>query len=178
MKRVLSIMAVMMMIASSFTSCTTSDQDEAMTLMGTWEGYLGVAMYSDYYGTSYDSYDTTIQFNSSGWGSTSGSGYELDRFHNAPWQYLYNPIYWTVSNGTIVITYPNQGNYTVTIRDYYLTDNYFTGTMSDGTLFKLTHLDSFDWSPYYSYSNYNVSRGSNTVDMSKFHFINKHNIAK
>jgi hypothetical protein len=175
MKRVLSMMTVMMMIVSSFTSCTTADQDEAMTLTGIWEGDLGVAMYSDYYGTSYDCYDTTIQFNSNGWGATSGTGYELDRFSNAPWNYLYNPIYWTVSNGTIVISYPMQNNYTVTITDYYLTDNYFSGYMSDGTKFSLHHLASFDWSPYYNYT-YDKTRSSNSIDMSKFHFVNKHNV--
>ena len=86
MRKFISLMMFMTAVFA-FTSCTTEDQNEAMTLTGTWQGDLGIYMYSDRYNDYYEAYQTTIQFNSSGYGSTSGTGYELDRFQNAPWNY-------------------------------------------------------------------------------------------
>ena len=171
MRKFISLMMFMTAVFA-FTSCTTEDQNEAMTLTGTWQGDLGIYMYSDRYNDYYEAYQTTIQFNSSGYGSTSGTGYELDRFQNAPWNYIYNPIQWSVTDGTIYIYYPRE-KMTLRIFDYYLSDKYFSGRMEDGTDFHLTYVGNFDWSPYNN-DYYNAKTRNTSVDMSKYIFGCKH----
>jgi len=171
MRKLISLMMVMI-AAFAFTSCTTEDQNEAMTLTGIWQGDLGIYMYSSENSDYYEAYQTTIQFNNSGYGSTSGTGYELDRFQNAPWNYIYNPIQWSLTNGTIYIYYPKEGT-TIRIFDYYLNDKYFSGKMEDGTEFNLSYVGSFDWSQYDG--GYYAKTRSTSVDMSKYIFACKHN---
>lgn len=168
----------LLMVMASFCSCT-NDQYEAMTLSGTWQGDLGIYI-SDSYGERYDSYQTIIEFVSNGIGSTSGTGYEIDRYSGAPWKYTYNPIEWTISNGVIAIYYPRE-NYYVRIHDYSLTEYHFSGYMDDNTYFNLTNYDSFNWSYYngsdygYGYDSYAKTRGA-SIDTTKYKMGCKHNV--
>lgn len=165
-------MMAMMMLAT-LASCMTDDQDASMTLTGTWQGNLGIYMYSEDGADMYEAYQTTIHFDNSGLGSTSGTGYELDRFKNAPWSYIYNPIQWSLTDGVIYLYYPKEGT-TIRIYNYSLNSNYFSGKMEDGTEFELEYVGYFDWSPYSNGYNEAKTRGI-SVDRSTYKFACKHN---
>lgn len=93
-------MAIVALMSLSFTSCD-EDADIGDTLYGTWKGYMDIGLtYDKHYYASTTSEITFIPSNSY---SDNGTGYWIDRYSNAPWDYVANHIEWAVSNGVIKI---------------------------------------------------------------------------
>lgn len=144
-------MALLLMMSLTLTSCD-QDAEIAATLNGTWKGYLKTQT-QDKYGQCYYSNMAEVTFNS---GYNSGDGYWLDKYSNAPWDYVANRIYWRVTNGNIEITFRDTQERAV-IRNYRLTDDgYFYGDIefagSDAwTHFEFVQTYSPNWDNYYWY---------------------------
>ena len=102
MKRIhtLLTMVAIAMLSFTFTSC---DEDEyiADTLWGTWKGNMYVTSYwnNRYYDASY----SEITFDRDPSTYSSGRGYWVDYYSNAPWDYIANHIRWTVRNRNILV---------------------------------------------------------------------------
>lgn len=153
MKKFTSYIAMMMIALTSltFTSCN-DDEDIANTLWGVWEGEMYVTTYwGDY---SYDASYSEIAFDKDPYQYASGTGYWIDYYSNAPWDYHANHIRWTISNGVIRIRYVEDGGY-VDIYDYRLDYNYFTGSIQNDygevlnfRLRKVASPDYWDWDDY------------------------------
>lgn len=146
--------AMTMIALLTFTSCEPieilddmEDRHEARTLDGTWSGYIDT-YYVDRWGLTGDSYRTTMYFEREN--AYGGWGYEVDYdLYSRYSDYYYCEFRWEVYGGTIRISYDDSWN-DVYISNYSLTDNYFKGTMNDGTstdiLFNLAYDSRFDWS--------------------------------
>ena len=163
MKKNFTLLALIMMALSmTFVSCTDDDEYEAYTLEGAWEGDMGVVInIGNYY---YESLYSTIYFDKDPYQYASGGGYQVDYFDStSPWRhgnnyYLANRINWTVEYGVIRIHYLDD-DVIAEIRDYSLSDGYFTGYMvfADGTYskFRLRKLYSpnynHEWGGYDDY---------------------------
>lgn len=121
-------MAIVALMSLSFTSCD-EDADIGDTLYGTWKGYMDIGLtYGDHYYASTTSEITFVPSNSY---SDHGKGYWIDRYSNAPWNYVANHIEWAVSNGVINIHFIEENSY-ATIYNYSLDDDYFYGTVECG----------------------------------------------
>lgn len=161
-------MMMMAMMALTFTAC--EDEMIADTLEGTWSGNMYVSSYyggHDYYATR-----TEITFNLDPFRFTKGSGYWVDYYSRAPWDYVANHISWRVDNGHITIYFIEDGT-SVVISDYHLSDSHFTGYIADGdndVNFNLTHISSPNWDTYDNwgydawYDDYYWSRGTRSAD--------------
>lgn len=92
---------MMMAMTFTFVSC---DDDEyiADTLWGVWQGDMHV--WNEWNGNYYESHDTEIAFDRNPYEYSSGSGYWVDFYSRAPWDYFASNITWTVDNGRITIT--------------------------------------------------------------------------
>lgn len=121
-------MAMIALMSLSFSSCD-EDSDIADTLNGTWKGYMDIGF--NYGGRYYDSATSEITFVPNGVYSNSGTGYWIDRYKTAPWDYVANHIEWTVNNGTIRVHFIEENSY-ATIYNYSLDDDYFYGTVESG----------------------------------------------
>ena len=119
--------AMMTLTATLFTSC---DQDTqiGLTLEGIWRGNMYV--YTMWNGNRYNVTDTEITFQCNDFHWTRGTGYWVDYYSNAPWDYVANHIEWQVSGGEIRIYFREEGT-EVLIRSYRLNDNRFQGTLWD-----------------------------------------------
>ena len=168
------MMVLMLSMATvSLTSCETDDQYEADTLVtGDWQGYLG-AYYYDRWGLTGNTYETVIRFGSSGYGATSGRGYEVDYDTRSPfYDYAYCEFTWSVVNGVITLIYDDSMWAPVYISDYSLSKSYFSGYMNDGTnrdiRFRLENVRFAYWDTYrngyyyddYYYDDYYYSRAT------------------
>ena len=130
MKKFKSLLTVVMvaLMSLSFSSCD-EDSDIADTLYGTWMGYLLLGFtYGNHY---YDATTSEITFIPNGVYSNNGTGYWIDRYSNAPWDYVANHIEWTVNNGTIRVHFVEENTY-ATIYNYSLNEDYFYGTVESG----------------------------------------------
>ena len=118
-------MMIMALMTLSMTSC---DEDVliADTLWGEWEGQMYVTSY--YNGHRYDASYSNLAFDRDPCHYTSGSGYWVDYYSNAPWDYHANHIRWTVDNGVIRIRFMEDGGY-IDIFDYSLNSGYFSGVI-------------------------------------------------
>lgn len=99
------------------------------SLEGTWAGNMHISTYSKE--KSYNSYETELTFINDPLTSKSGSGYWVDHYNDAPWDYVANHIEWEVFNNVIHI-YLVEENTSLEIRDYNL--NYggrFVGKIYD-----------------------------------------------
>jgi len=142
-------MLMMAMMALAFTSC--EDEYIANTLEGTWKGNMYISTYwGDY---TYDATYTEITFLRDPYTYSSGSGYWVDYYSNAPWDYVANHIDWTVNNGVIKVYFIEEGS-TIYISNYHLNSNRFTGTINDGgkpvdfDLYNVSHPYTY-WDDYY-----------------------------
>jgi hypothetical protein len=166
-------MAVIAIAAVSFSSC--EDAQIASTLEGTWKGNMYIS--TSYDGRTYDATYTEITFLKDPYAYSSGNGYWVDYYSNAPWDYVANHIDWKVDYGTIYIYFREEGT-SMRISDYYLNDNRFHGTLDDnGYLvdFELYHTSSpnlnnynywgyDDWYGYYSRTRSVSASDSTTVE--------------
>ena len=159
MKKIYTYLAMTMaiMAMTTLTSCDKEfwvemeDRHEALTLNGTWTGYVDTYYY-DRWGLTGESYRTTMCFEREN--AFGGWGYEVDYDLNSRYDdYYYCEFRWEVYNGTIRIRYADSWN-DVYISNYSLSSNYFRGYMDDGTskdiVFKLAYDNGFDWSYWWS----------------------------
>lgn len=160
MKKIYHLFSIIAAVAccSMFTSCVDDDTEEARVLYGQWQGNWGMYYTTiDPYGNevTFDSYDTDIEFIQEGSYKSYGYGYQVDYYRRGPYERISSRFNWSVNNGVIYITYPRNPEYNTTIRDYRLSDNYFTGYFDNGTeAFRLQKLVNYDWSSYYEYDYY------------------------
>lgn len=180
----LSAMIMMMAMAFTFVSC---DDDEyiADTLWGVWEGDMHV--YHEWSGTYYEVHESVIQFDRDPDSYATGTGYWVDYFSDAPWDYFASHITWSVSNGRIrIYSYEDDTNFY--IYDYSLSDNYFRGTIEseygDPMDFRLRktaapnwHDFDYGWDSWYDYSDpwYSASktRSGDTIQEKPVRHIGK-----
>ena len=145
MKKLYTLM-LMAMMAFTFTAC--EDQRIADSLEGTWSGNMEVSSY--YNGHSYYATHTEITFSVDPYRYAKGTGYWVDYYSGAPWDYVANHISWKVDNGRIYVYFQEEGT-SVVIADYRLTDNRFSGYIADGgnnVYFNLMHISSPNWNSY------------------------------
>lgn len=162
MKKLFTLLAMIMMAigSMSLTSCTNDDYI-GLTLDGCWQGNL--YMYTRYGGNTYPSYRSQIEFDAN-LNMSKGSGYWVDYYNNAPWNYHANHISWEVNNGVITI-YFIEDDYYVRIYDYNIDSNYFSGLIEgeDGKKleFSLRNTSSVNWDSYnYGWQSYGYSKSS------------------
>ncbi len=125
---------LLVLIASAtlvFTAC--EDESIAHSLEGTWEGNTYMA--SIYNGYTYNSTYSYVNFNRDPYRYSSGKGFWVDYYSNAPWDYIASHIEWKVSNRVIEV-YFVEDHFTIYIDRYRLNDNHFYGTI---------YMDSYDW---------------------------------
>ena len=151
------LMALMFaFVSAAFVSCD-DDLSIAYTLEGTWEGDMYVT--SVYNGRTYEATYSMIDFARDPYTYSSGMGYWVDYYSNAPWDYVANHIEWTVRDRVIYVYFVEEC-VTLEIFDYRLTDNHFRGCLRDGdnvVEFNLIHTSSPNWSRYrygYWYDDY------------------------
>lgn len=150
MKKFTSILAIMVMAAMSFTLVSCDDDDYiADTLWGVWEGDMQVRM--DYHGHTYYAYETELAFDRNPYEYASGTGYWIDYYSGAPWDYYASHIEWNVYNNVIEI-YSIEDDTYYRIYDYTLSDNYFTGWLEsewgDDIQFRLRKTYAPDWNDF------------------------------
>lgn len=145
MKKLYTMMLIATM-AFTFTSC--EDESIADSLEGTWSGNMYVSSYYD--GRDFFATHTEITFNIDPFRFTKGSGYWVDYYSGAPWDYVANHIDWSVDNGKIYVYFVEDGS-SVVIADYHLSNSRFTGYIADGDYdvhFDLMHISSPNWNNY------------------------------
>ena len=169
MKRFNSIitLALVAIVSTALTACNgfygyyDENEDLSYSLEGTWEGNMGV--YQDWSGRQIDATYTVINFQGDPYSYSSGTGYWIDYYSDAPQDYVANHIQWYVRNGVITIYFIEDSDYYgfdvyVEIADYYLRGNRFYGTMYDGDKsidFDLIRTSAPNWYGYdYGYDYY------------------------
>lgn len=149
MKKFFSILPAIIFTMMALTLTTACDEDShiAYTLEGTWRGDMRIN--SNYSGRTYYATYTVVDFERTNTWS-SGVGYWVDHYSDAPWDYVANHIEWTVVNGEIRIYFREDGT-TLYIKDYVLNDERFRGTLWDNGQrvdFTLYHTASPNWNSY------------------------------
>lgn len=136
------------MMITLFTLTSCEDERIANTLEGTWSGNMYIS--SRYNGRVYDATYSEVTFLKDPYAYSSGAGYWVDYYSDAPWDYIANHIEWTVDFGTIKVYFVEEDTH-VTIRDYHLDNLYFYGTINDSGRpvdFRLEHVSGRNWSSY------------------------------
>ena len=127
----------------------------ANSLEGTWSGMMYVS--TSFGGHNYYAISTDIEFIGDPLSRTKGTGYWVDHYSGAPRDYVANHIEWKVNKPDIEIYFVEEDTW-MTISDYRLSDNYFTGYINDGSKdveFRLRHIASPNWDSYrYGYDYY------------------------
>ncbi len=150
------MMAVAALLSITMTSCQ-EDELIAMTLDGNWKGNMYVSYQINGRGEYYDASYSEVCFLRNPSQFASGDGYWIDYYNDYVrygWErnYIANHIKWEVINGNIRIHFIEENSY-VTIYEYCLTDNHFSGyiEMYNGTKqrFSLVHTSSPNWSTYH-----------------------------
>ena len=133
------------------------------SLEGTWAGNMYISSSLD--GRNYDATSTEVTFLRDPFTYTTGSGYWVDYYSGAPWNYVAFHIDWSVNNDVIRIYFREEGT-RIEIRNYRLNNDNFVGTMYDSgklvdfELYNVYHPFSYwddyrwgydSWYNYYSY---------------------------
>ena len=142
-----------------------SNYETTITLEGTWEGKMFLS--STWGNFTYTISYTQLYFNRDPYYYASGTGYWVDYYSDAPWDYVANHIEWQVRGGRIEV-YLVEDNYTYFIEDYRLNDNVFRGRIYDNDTyldFSMRHTSSPNWNSfdYYYYDDFYDYWYSNTV---------------
>ena len=148
MKKIYTLMAFMLTFALTSCNWWTEDEEIAYTLEGTWQGNMYIR--STWNGRTYSSTYSEVTFLRDPYRYSSGDGYWVDYYSNAPWDYVANHITWRVDYGTIQVYFVEDHDY-ITIRDFRLSDSHFKGWIEDGdndVEFYLTHISSPNWNYY------------------------------
>jgi len=155
MKRIYSLFSFILIMGAAMIlgSCEyMEDGNKSMVLSGEWRGDFG--MYYNYVDRgrvyTFDSYDTRIVFIPAYEYAHHGTGTQVDYYEYGPYEYQYYHFRWSVSGGIIHLTYDYDHELDTSIRDYHMTNDYFSGTFSEtGTSFRLYKIaDYYDWTPY------------------------------
>jgi len=163
MKKLISILVVLVMGFGTISLSSCDDEATAYTLEGTWEGDMYMGYY--YQGVEYYANYTELEFLTDPLSNTSGYGYWIDYYDDySPYSYYYSRIDWLVNNGIIYIRFNDDydyyddyywGNfsYDIEIHDYRLNNNRFCGRIYYDNAyesFDLIHTSSPNWG-YYDY---------------------------
>lgn len=152
MKKLYSIITVIMLAltATLTTGCTDDNEDVAYNLWGTWEGNM--YMQSQWNGRVYKSSYSVLAFDKNPYEYASGSGYWIDYYSNAPWDYYSSRISWRVVGPQEIQIYSQKEGRTYYIYDYQMNGSYFSGYIDDGenspVYFELRKTSSPDWGDY------------------------------
>lgn len=143
-------------------STGTMDRDQSMALSGQWTGDFGMS-YTYQQGSrvlTFDSYDTDVVFYPDHSGARYGWGRQVDFYETGPYEYIYHEIRWEIRDGIVYLTYPSDPDFDCWIRDYRMTNDYFTGYFgSSNQQFRLRKLaDHYDWTPYIDTESYGDRR--------------------
>ncbi len=157
------------LMTTLFTMTSCDDQRIANTLEGTWSGNMYISSYYD--GRVYDATYSEVTFLKDPYAYSSGAGYWVDYYSDAPWDYIANHIEWTVDYGTIKVYFVEEGT-TIMIRDYHLDNAYFYGTINDNGRpvdFQLEHVSGRNWSAYrWGYEEWYIgTRSTDSTDTRK-----------
>ena len=163
------IISAFALMTTLFTLTSCDDQRIANTLEGTWRGNMYIS--SRYDGRVYDATYSEVTFLKDPYAYSSGKGYWVDYYSDAPWDYIANHIDWTVDFGTIKVYFVEEDTY-VTIRDYHLDNVYFYGTINDSGRpvdFQLEHVSGRNWNSYrWGYDSWYVgTRSGDSTDTTK-----------
>lgn len=140
-----SILLAPLLFVASLITMSSCDSIIASSLEGTWEGDM--YMYSEWGGHRYNSTGCSIEFVGDPFSMHTGTGYWVDYYSGAPWDYMAYHIEWTVENRVIKIHFL-EDNYYVEIRNYNLDDRRFYGNVyydGDQRHFDLYHTSSPNW---------------------------------
>ena len=159
MKKSITLLCTIAMLTTcvSLTSCMDEDVEESIVLSGQWYGDWGMyyQMRDPYTGRviTYNSYDTDIVFYPDYNYATHGYGYQVDWYRYGPYEKLSFRFEWSITNGIVEIYYPGYPEYNTFIRDYRLSNDYFSGYLGNSNIrFNLAKIrDYYDWSYYYGY---------------------------
>jgi hypothetical protein len=154
MKKLISILIVLVMGLGTISLSSCDDEMTAYTLEGTWRGDMYTGYYYD--GVEYWSSETELEFLTDPLSNTSGYGYWIDYYNDphSPYSYYYSHINWQVRYGVIYIQFVDEPGYynEIAIKDYGLRNDHFYGIIpySDGTYdsFDLVHISSPHWGRY------------------------------
>lgn len=127
MKKILSLLSVVIIALCTFTSC---DEDMMLSydLEGVWRGDMRT--YYEHTGHTKEYTYTEISFDRDIENDyTSGSGYWTDYYGGGDFSRM--RIYWEVKNKHIFITF-RTSHKTIEIYDYKLNSNHFRGSFKDG----------------------------------------------
>ena len=134
-------------------SCEDEDSTQAMVLSGQWTGNFGMYYDYEYRGRvySFDADYTDIVFYPDYDYATHGWGKQVDYYYDGPYSYLYYRFDWRVDQGIIYLRYPYDSALNVTISDYKMNNDRFSGWFEGGapsrfSLYKI--VDYYDWTPY------------------------------
>lgn len=138
------------------------DRDQSMALSGQWTGDFGM-FYTYQVGgrtMTFDSYDSDVVFYPEYNGARRGWGKEVDFYETGPYEYIYHELRWEIRDGILYLTYPSDPDMDCWIRDYRMTNDYFTGYFGNSTQqFRLRKLaDHYDWTPYVDTESYGDRR--------------------
>lgn len=145
---------IFMMAVLSLSSCREfDDENQSMALSGQWRGDFGMYYdYNDGHGGRhrFNSYDTRLTFTPAYSYANYGSGTQVDYYEYGPYEYQWYRFRWEVRYGLIYLTYEYDHELDTRIRNYHMTNDYFSGTFSEsGTAFRLYKItDYYDWTPY------------------------------
>ena len=101
-KRLHAMLTAVMLAALSFSFTSCEDESIASSLQGTWEGNMYIS--SEWNGRVYNATYTEIEFLLDPFRYTKGSGYWVDHYSGAPWDYIANHIDWRVDDQVIPYT--------------------------------------------------------------------------
>jgi hypothetical protein len=163
------IFSAFALMTTLFTLTSCDDQRIANTLEGTWSGNMYIS--SRYDGRVYDATYSEVTFLKDPYAYSSGKGYWVDYYSDAPWDYIANHIDWTVDFGTITVHFKEERS-TIKIRDYHLDNYYFYGTINDNGRpvdFQLERVSGRNWSSYrWGYDSWYVgTRSAESADTTK-----------
>ena len=157
------IFSAFALMTTLFTLTSCEDERIANTLEGTWSGNMYIS--SRYDGRVYDATYSEVTFLKNPYAYSSGEGYWVDYYSDAPWDYVANHIEWTVDFGTIRVYFVEEGT-SIRINDYYLNNDRFYGTINDNGKpvdFELYRISGRNWSNYnWGYDSWYI--GTRSVD--------------
>lgn len=153
MKKLFLTFAACVAAMSVVTSCD-DDEKMAMELSGDWSGEF-YSCYEYYYKQETEprkeyASQTYMQFIPNHmFGSTRGTGYELDIYNDGPIEYMYYEFDWKIEDGVISLRYFDNPDLNIDIYDYRLDYHRFKGFFGKKKYsFELYSVDDYDWNPY------------------------------
>ena len=136
-------------MSNSTPESSHGDESPNQSLEGTWKGNMYISI--SYDGRTYDATYTEITFLKDPYAYSSGNGYWVDYYSDAPWDYVANHIDWKVDYGIIYIHFVEEGT-SLRIFDYHLNEDRFYGLFNDSghnVEFELYHTSSPNWNIYH-----------------------------